>query len=71
MGVSFLSNLLIMFSQAIRKFNLILDKIPVELKKERKILTSQKASDMMYVLIVSSSQEWLLLVIMCQFTLEL
>ncbi|XP_035863717.1 synaptonemal complex protein 2 isoform X3 [Sander lucioperca] len=33
--------------EAIRKFNLILDKIPVELKKERKILTSQEASDIM------------------------
>ncbi|XP_071331947.1 synaptonemal complex protein 2 isoform X2 [Trachinotus anak] len=33
--------------EAIRKFNLILDKIPVELKKERKILTSQEASDTM------------------------
>ncbi|KAL6119851.1 sycp2l [Pungitius sinensis] len=33
--------------EAIRKFNLILDKIPVELKKERKILASQEASDIM------------------------
>uniref|UniRef100_A0A4W6C0X2 Synaptonemal complex protein 2 n=1 Tax=Lates calcarifer TaxID=8187 RepID=A0A4W6C0X2_LATCA len=33
--------------EAIRKFNLILDKIPVELKKEKKILTSQDASDVM------------------------
>ncbi|XP_070695015.1 synaptonemal complex protein 2 [Pempheris klunzingeri] len=33
--------------EAIRKFNLILDKIPVELKKKRKILTSQEASDIM------------------------
>ncbi|XP_075950789.1 synaptonemal complex protein 2 [Anarhichas minor] len=33
--------------EAIRKFNLILDKIPEELKKERKILTSQEASDIM------------------------
>ncbi|XP_040010003.1 synaptonemal complex protein 2-like [Xiphias gladius] len=33
--------------EAIRKFNLILDKIPVDLKKERKILTSQEASDIM------------------------
>ncbi|XP_034393537.1 synaptonemal complex protein 2 [Cyclopterus lumpus] len=33
--------------EAIRKFNLILDKIPVELKKERKILTSKEASDIM------------------------
>ncbi|XP_023283356.1 synaptonemal complex protein 2 [Seriola lalandi dorsalis] len=33
--------------EAIRKFNLILDKIPTELKKERKILTSQEASDIM------------------------
>ncbi|XP_029013447.1 synaptonemal complex protein 2 isoform X2 [Betta splendens] len=33
--------------EAIRKFNLILDKMPVELKKERKILTSQEASDIM------------------------
>ncbi|XP_008273995.1 synaptonemal complex protein 2 [Stegastes partitus] len=33
--------------EAIRKFNLILDKIPVELKKDRKILTSQEASDLM------------------------
>ncbi|XP_060930612.1 synaptonemal complex protein 2 [Limanda limanda] len=33
--------------EAIRKFNLILDKIPVELKKERKMLTSQEASDIM------------------------
>ncbi|KAK9515487.1 hypothetical protein VZT92_026131 [Zoarces viviparus] len=33
--------------EAIRKFNLILDKMPEELKKERKILTSQEASDIM------------------------
>ncbi|XP_058499749.1 synaptonemal complex protein 2 isoform X5 [Solea solea] len=33
--------------EAIRKFNLILDKIPAELKKDRKILTSQEASDIM------------------------
>ncbi|XP_026188403.1 LOW QUALITY PROTEIN: synaptonemal complex protein 2 [Mastacembelus armatus] len=33
--------------EAIRKFNLILDKIPVDLKKEKKILTSQQASDIM------------------------
>nr|XP_020471326.1 synaptonemal complex protein 2 isoform X3 [Monopterus albus] len=33
--------------EAIRKFNFILDKIPVELKKEKKILTSQEASDIM------------------------
>ncbi|XP_056279683.1 synaptonemal complex protein 2 [Pseudoliparis swirei] len=33
--------------EAIRKYNLILDKIPVELKKERKILTSNEASDIM------------------------
>ncbi|XP_077939847.1 uncharacterized protein sycp2 isoform X6 [Gasterosteus aculeatus] len=33
--------------EAIRKFNSILDKIPVELKKEKKILTSQEASDIM------------------------
>ncbi|KAK2851248.1 hypothetical protein Q5P01_007524 [Channa striata] len=33
--------------EAIRKFNLILDKIPVELKKERNILTSKEASDIM------------------------
>nr|XP_033486036.1 synaptonemal complex protein 2-like [Epinephelus lanceolatus] len=33
--------------EAIRKFNLLLDKIPVELKKERKILSSQEASDIM------------------------
>ncbi|XP_068589399.1 synaptonemal complex protein 2 isoform X3 [Cebidichthys violaceus] len=33
--------------EAIRKVNLILDKIPVELKKERKILSSQEASDIM------------------------
>ncbi|XP_037336951.2 synaptonemal complex protein 2 [Pungitius pungitius] len=33
--------------EAIRKFNLILDKIPGELKKERKILASQEASDIM------------------------
>ncbi|XP_037627909.1 synaptonemal complex protein 2 isoform X8 [Sebastes umbrosus] len=33
--------------EAIRKFNLILDKIPAEFKKERKILTSQEASDIM------------------------
>ncbi|TNN87725.1 Synaptonemal complex protein 2 [Liparis tanakae] len=36
-----------MSEQAIRKYNLILDKIPVELKKERKILTSNEASDIM------------------------
>lgn len=36
--------------EAIRKFNLILDKIPVELKKDRKILTSQEASDLMFKL---------------------
>ncbi|XP_070825464.1 synaptonemal complex protein 2 [Chaetodon trifascialis] len=33
--------------EAIRKFNLILDKIPVDLKKKKKILTSQEASDIM------------------------
>ncbi|KAM9350340.1 LOW QUALITY PROTEIN: synaptonemal complex protein 2 [Symphorus nematophorus] len=33
--------------EAIRKFNLILDKIPVELKKKTMILTSQEASDLM------------------------
>ncbi|KAM6924887.1 synaptonemal complex protein 2 [Xenentodon cancila] len=33
--------------EAIRKYNLILDKIPVELKKNKKILTSQEASDIM------------------------
>ncbi|CAG6021345.1 unnamed protein product [Menidia menidia] len=33
--------------EAIRKYNLILDQIPAELKKERKILTSQEASDIM------------------------
>ncbi|KAF7658588.1 hypothetical protein LDENG_00010860 [Lucifuga dentata] len=33
--------------EAIRKFNIILDKIPVELKKEKKILSSQEASDIM------------------------
>ncbi|KAK1898688.1 Synaptonemal complex protein 2 [Dissostichus eleginoides] len=33
--------------EAIQKFNLILDKIPVEFKKERKIFTSQDASDIM------------------------
>ncbi|XP_036958544.1 synaptonemal complex protein 2 isoform X4 [Acanthopagrus latus] len=36
--------------EAIRKFNLILDKIPVELKQKRKILTSQEASDIMFKL---------------------
>ncbi|XP_040915914.1 synaptonemal complex protein 2-like [Toxotes jaculatrix] len=33
--------------EAVRKFNLILDKIPAELKKVKKILTSQEASDIM------------------------
>ncbi|XP_071372422.1 synaptonemal complex protein 2 [Centroberyx affinis] len=33
--------------EAIRKFNIILDKIPAELKKEKKILSSQEASDVM------------------------
>ncbi|XP_038579496.1 synaptonemal complex protein 2 isoform X5 [Micropterus salmoides] len=33
--------------EAIRKFNLMLDKIPMELKKKRKLLTSQDASDIM------------------------
>uniref|UniRef100_A0A8D3DGI9 Synaptonemal complex protein 2-like n=1 Tax=Scophthalmus maximus TaxID=52904 RepID=A0A8D3DGI9_SCOMX len=33
--------------EAIRKLNLILDKIPVELKKERKILTSQEDANIM------------------------
>ncbi|XP_074537165.1 synaptonemal complex protein 2 [Halichoeres trimaculatus] len=33
--------------EASSKFNLILDKIPVELKKQRKILSSQEASDIM------------------------
>ncbi|XP_029993957.1 synaptonemal complex protein 2 [Sphaeramia orbicularis] len=33
--------------EAIRKFNIILDKIPAKLKKDRKILTSQEASDVM------------------------
>ncbi|XP_024231265.2 synaptonemal complex protein 2 [Oncorhynchus tshawytscha] len=33
--------------EAIRKLNIILDKIPAELKKEKKILSSQEASDLM------------------------
>ncbi|XP_047228681.1 synaptonemal complex protein 2 isoform X4 [Girardinichthys multiradiatus] len=33
--------------EVIRKYNIILDKIPVEFKKNRKILTSQAASDIM------------------------
>ncbi|CAJ1085456.1 synaptonemal complex protein 2 isoform X8 [Xyrichtys novacula] len=33
--------------EAIRKFNLILDKVPAELKKKKKILPSQEASDLM------------------------
>uniref|UniRef100_A0AAQ5XS90 Synaptonemal complex protein 2 Spt16M-like domain-containing protein n=2 Tax=Amphiprion ocellaris TaxID=80972 RepID=A0AAQ5XS90_AMPOC len=33
--------------EAIRKFNLILDKIPVELQEDRKILTSLESSDLM------------------------
>ncbi|XP_014846919.1 PREDICTED: synaptonemal complex protein 2 [Poecilia mexicana] len=33
--------------EAIRKYNIILDKIPVEFKKNRRILTSQDASDIM------------------------
>ncbi|XP_055748149.1 protein piccolo-like [Salvelinus fontinalis] len=33
--------------EAIRKLNIILDKIPAELKKEKKILSSQEASDVM------------------------
>ncbi|XP_030588703.1 synaptonemal complex protein 2 isoform X3 [Archocentrus centrarchus] len=33
--------------EAIRKFNLFLDKIPVDLKKDRQILSSQEASDIM------------------------
>ncbi|CAK6951244.1 synaptonemal complex protein 2 [Scomber scombrus] len=33
--------------EAIRKFNIILDKIPVELKKERNIRTSQETSEIM------------------------
>ncbi|XP_047465945.1 synaptonemal complex protein 2 isoform X2 [Mugil cephalus] len=33
--------------EAIRKFNLILDKMPVELKRDKEILTSQQASDIM------------------------
>ncbi|XP_070400758.1 synaptonemal complex protein 2 isoform X5 [Nothobranchius furzeri] len=33
--------------EAIRKYNLILDKIPVEFKKTRQILTSQEAADLM------------------------
>ncbi|XP_024862049.1 synaptonemal complex protein 2 isoform X1 [Kryptolebias marmoratus] len=33
--------------EAIRKYNLILDKIPVEFKKNRRILTSQEGSDIM------------------------
>ncbi|XP_075331608.1 uncharacterized protein sycp2 [Odontesthes bonariensis] len=33
--------------EAVRKYNLILDKIPVEFKKNRKILASQEASDIM------------------------
>ncbi|XP_016891623.1 synaptonemal complex protein 2 [Cynoglossus semilaevis] len=33
--------------EAVRKFNLILDKIPMELKKDRKILMSEEASDIM------------------------
>lgn len=45
---------MIFCQQASCKFNLILDKIPVELKKEKKILTSQEASDIMYVIIFTS-----------------
>ncbi|XP_061910349.1 synaptonemal complex protein 2 isoform X3 [Entelurus aequoreus] len=33
--------------EAIRKLNMILEKIPVELKKDKKILTSQEASEIM------------------------
>ncbi|KAM4738199.1 LOW QUALITY PROTEIN: synaptonemal complex protein 2 [Anableps anableps] len=33
--------------EAIRKYNIVLDKIPVEFKKNRRILTSQEASDIM------------------------
>ncbi|KAK5602052.1 hypothetical protein CRENBAI_017232 [Crenichthys baileyi] len=33
--------------EVIRKYNIILDKIPVEFKKNRKILTSQEGSDIM------------------------
>ncbi len=47
--------MLMTFCQAIRKFNLILDKIPVELKKKRKILASQEASDIMYVILETPS----------------
>ncbi|XP_053281245.1 synaptonemal complex protein 2 [Pleuronectes platessa] len=46
LGIDPRINILIQ-KEAIRKFNLILDKIPVELKKERKMLTSQEASDIM------------------------
>lgn len=35
---------------------MILDKIPVKLKKERTILTSQEASDVMYVTVKFFSQ---------------
>lgn len=36
------------YCQAIQKFNIILDKIPVELKKKMKL--SLEASDVMYVI---------------------
>lgn len=39
-----------MLRQAIRKYNIILDKIPVEFKKNRRIITSQDASDIMCVI---------------------
>lgn len=35
--------------QAARKLNAILEKIPIELKKKKKILSSQEASSMMFV----------------------
>ncbi|XP_054624622.1 synaptonemal complex protein 2 isoform X8 [Dunckerocampus dactyliophorus] len=38
---------IIIKKEAIRKFNMFLEKIPVVLKKEKKMLTSQEASDIM------------------------
>ncbi len=35
--------------QAARKLSAILEKIPMELKKKKKILSTQEASSMMYV----------------------
>lgn len=46
-------NKLLIFVQALRKLNLILGKMPANLKKNMKMATSQEASDIQYVMLAS------------------